>query len=117
MTAITNHSIENHAMLTKYCMVDLKEEFQFAERTAVITVGTNADEIGVAESTFKTEDEEAVYNIKKSTVQYKTTMVNSLVKSFTSDVDFVIDSPATLNFFGANLSYLGLEHTPQTHVD
>lgn len=55
-------------MLTKYCMVDLKEEFQFAERTAVITVGTNADEIGVAESTFKTEDEEAVYNIKKSTV-------------------------------------------------
>lgn len=44
-------------------------------------------------------------------------MVNSLVKSFTSDIDFVIDSPATLNFFGANLKYLGLEHTPSTHVD
>jgi hypothetical protein len=44
-------------------------------------------------------------------------MVTSLVKAFTTDINFVIDSPQTLGFFAGNLQYLGLEHTPQTHVD
>lgn len=46
-------------------------------------------------------------------------MVKALVKPFTSgeEVDFVIDSPQTVSFFAANLIYLGLEHTPLTHVD
>ena len=45
-------------------------------------------------------------------------MVSALVKPFTNgEVDFVIDSPQTVSFFAANLIYLGLEHTPLTHVD
>lgn len=27
LTAITNHKIENHACLTRYCVTDLREEF------------------------------------------------------------------------------------------
>lgn len=80
-------------------------------------MGTHNLDIGAAEPTFNNEDDEAKFNIYKSTVTYKTNMVTSLVKSFTTEVDFVIDSPATLGFFGSNLKYLGLEHTPQTHVD
>lgn len=71
----------------------------------------------MGEPEFETFDAEAKHSIQRATVAYKTTMITSIVKSYTVDVDFVIDAPENLNFFSANLKYLGLEHTPQTHVD
>lgn len=63
LTAITNHKIENHACLTRYCVTDLREEFQFADRTAVVTCGSLKDDIGKAEVKFHNEDEETRFGM------------------------------------------------------
>ena len=117
LTSITNHKIENHACLTRYCVTDLREEFQFADRTAVVNCGSLKEDIGKAETHFNNEDEETRFGMQRATVTYQTTMVTCLVKSFTTEVDYVSDSPSTQSFFRANLKYLGLEVTPGSHVD
>jgi hypothetical protein len=63
MTSITNNKIENHAMLTRYAVQDLREEFMFADKTAVVTCGSLKEDIGAVESKFKHEDEEARFNM------------------------------------------------------
>lgn len=85
----------------------------------MINIGSEEIDVGQQTKTsHEDEDEESKYQIRKATTQYKTTMVSALVKPFTNgEVDFVIDSPQTVSFFAANLIYLGLEHTPLTHVD
>jgi len=50
-------------------------------------------------------------------VTYQTTLSNTLLRTQTSFVDYVADSPTTVGFINANLKYLGLEITPGTHVD
>ena len=73
--------------------------------------------IGQQKKTFKTDAAATVYSVQKATVTYQTTMSNCLFKSITPFTDYVADSPASVNFFAANLRYLGLEVTPLAHVD
>lgn len=70
LTTITNNKIENHAFLTRYCVTDLREEFQFADRTAVVTCGSLSEDIGQAEVKFKNEDEETRHGMQRATVTY-----------------------------------------------
>jgi len=55
--------------------------------------------------------------VQSATVTYLTTMNSCLLKYKTTSVDYVHDSASTVNFFNANLKYLGLEVTPLGHVD
>lgn len=119
MTSLTTNSISNHAMLTKYCCDDMRKEdgTELTTRTAVICMGTWPEDIGKEAKKFKVEEEEQKFVAIRSIIQYKTMMVKNLVNTSTPMADFVIDEPARLGFLKANLKYLGIEHTPLTHVD
>lgn len=83
----------------------------------MINVGSSKDTIVDKKKTFKDYDDESLYNMIRTTVDYKTSMVTGLVKPFVSDADFCQDAPKNLSFFRDNLKYLGLEYNPQNHVD
>ena len=80
-------------------------------------MGTWPEDIGKETKKFKVEAEEQKFVAIRSIIQYKTTMVKNLVNTSTPMADYVIDEPARLGFLKANLKYLGIEHTPLTHVD
>ena len=67
----TNNIIENHVMLTNYCIKEVKTKFRFANMmpTAVICVGSDKRELQqIRIESELTEKEVVEENIRKTTV-------------------------------------------------
>jgi hypothetical protein len=45
--AMTNAAILNHSRVTQYCCTELKEEFKFPRRIAVVNVGCGLDNVNI----------------------------------------------------------------------
>lgn len=96
----------------------LKQFSSQSFRSAVINVGTLKESLVEKKNEeFKSRQEEAEFDVYRATSIYQTQMASLRVQKCVTGVDFVIDSPETLNVFKQNLVYLGITVTPGSHVD
>ena len=96
----------------------LKQFSSQTYRSAVINVGTLKESlVEKKKEEFKSKQEEADFDVYRATSIYQTQMASLRCQKCVNGVDFVIDSPETLNVFKQNLVYLGITVTPGSHVD
>ena len=116
---LTQIKINLHSFITKLVMIDLRNQGLRKKRGLVINIGTTQEHLvkNAVDYEFENIKEQNEWEVYKSTIDYWTNISTLKERNEAVEVDFIKDAPNSQRQFADNLSYLGIELTPGTHVD